>query len=436
MTEKAEKGRRSGALTRREFMGRAASVAAGAGVLAVSAGRAPAQQAGAAGERIGVGVIGVGGRGGAHLAILSQMKKDGANLEIVAVCDVYRPRMERAANAYGAKGYMDHRELLADSNVDAVCIATPDHHHGYQAIDAVQAGKDVYCEKPVTHWRQFELTKRLAKAVKESGRVFQLGTQGMSDSAWRQMRKLVQDGLIGQPVHAECGFFRVGDWGERGMPIEDPNAKPGPDLDWEAFLGDAPKRPFDVSRFFRWRMYEDYAGGPSTDLFPHSLTPVLSILGVGMPSVAVATGGKFRYEEREVPDTFNLLIDFPEKVAVAVLGTQANDYAATGQRGSGQRVPVIRGWDGTLTIDRKANEIAFTPTEGSSKKHQTFPIEHAEDMVMYWQKFLECCRSRNPETLSPMDLAFRVQTALQMGMQGLREGKVARFDPGKEEIVL
>jgi predicted dehydrogenase len=436
MTEKVERGRKSEALTRREFMGRAASVAAGAGVLAVSAGRAPAQEAGGGDERIGVGVIGVGGRGGAHLAILSQMKKDGANLEIVAVCDVYRPRMERAANAYGAKGYRDHRELLADPNVDAVCIATPDHHHGYQAIDAVQAGKDVYCEKPVTHWRQFELTKRLAKAVKETGRVFQLGTQGMSDSAWRQMRKLVQDGLIGQPVHAECGFFRVGDWGERGMPIDDPNAKPGPDLDWEAFLGDRPKRPFDASRFFRWRMYEDYAGGPSTDLFPHSLTPVLSILGVGMPSVAVATGGKFRYEEREVPDTFNLLIDFPEKVAVAVLGTQANDYAATGQRGSGQRAPVIRGWDGTLTIDRKANEIAFTPTEGSSKKHQAFPIEHGEDMVMYWQKFLECCRSRNPETLSPMDLAFRVQTALQMGMQGFREGKVARFDPGKEEIVL
>ena len=114
------------------------------------------------------------------------------------------------------------------------------------------------------------------------------------------------------------------------MPIDDPNAKPGADLNWEAFLGDSPQRPFDVSRFFRWRMYEDYAGGPVTDLFPHSFTPVADILGVGAPSVVVATGGKFRYEEREVPDTFNMLIDYPQKCTVAVLGTQGNDFVAEG----------------------------------------------------------------------------------------------------------
>jgi len=93
------------------------------------------------------------------------------------------------------------------------------------------------------------------------------------------------------------------------MPIDDTDARSGSELDWEGFLGDAPKRPFDVSRFFRWRMYEDYSGGPSTDLFPHSLTPVLSMLGVSMPSMVVATGGKFRYQDREIPDTFNMLID-------------------------------------------------------------------------------------------------------------------------------
>ena len=118
------------------------------------------------------------------------------------------------------------------------------------------------------------------------------------------------------------------------MRIDDPNARPGPDLNWEGFLGSAPKRPYDVSRYFRWRMYEDYAGGPSTDLFPHSLTPVLFMLGVGMPSTAVATGGKLRYQEREIPDTYNMLIDYPENITVAVLGTQANDYAGTGSRGT------------------------------------------------------------------------------------------------------
>jgi predicted dehydrogenase len=418
-------------LTRRQFIRRTSAAAAAAYVLAGTS----AQPVRGANERIGVGFIGCGGRSGAHFEAVHWLKTQAKEpVDIVAASDLYRPRLQQRAQGYGAKAYADYHELLADPKVDVVCISTPDHHHGYQAIDAVAAGKDVYCEKPVTHWRQFDLTKRLAAEVKRTGRVFQLGTQGMSDSAWQQMKKLISDGLIGQPIHAECGYFRVGDWGERGMPIDDPNAKSGLELNWEAFLGDAPKRPFDVSRFFRWRMYEDYAGGPSTDLFPHSLTPVVSVLGVTMPSTVVATGGKFRYQEREVPDTFNMLIDYPEKITVAVLGTQGNDYPGAGSRGSGQRLPVIRGWEGTLTIE--SNEIVFIPAQGSQKKPQRFAVEHGEDFVGYWRKFLDCCRQRNKETLSPMDLAYHVQTALQMGMLSLRDGKAARFDATAEKIVL
>ncbi len=423
-------------LTRRQFIGRAGAAAAAVAIGDKSPQLAVGQVRGA-NDRLGIGFIGCGGRSNAHLKTVHWLKTQANEaVEIVAVCDAYRPRMEKAAENYNpaAKKYMDHRELLADADVDIVCISTCDHHHGYQAIDAVRAGKDVYCEKPVTHWRQFELTKQLAAEVKRTGQVFQLGTQGMSDSAWRQMKKLVEEGLIGRPIHAECGFFRVGDWGERGMPIDDADAKPGPDLNWEAFLGDAPNRPFEVSRFFRWRMYEDYAGGPSTDLFPHSLTPVVSILGVTMPSKVVATGGKFRYEEREVPDTFNMLIDYPEKITVAVLGTQGNDNQATGFRGSGKRVPVIRGWEGSLTVEGK--QIVFIPAKGAEKKEQRFDIEHGEDFVDYWQKFIACCRNRQQQTLSPADLAFHVQMALQMGMLGLRQGKVAMFDPAQQKILL
>jgi predicted dehydrogenase len=431
MSGRRQSYKRNG-LSRRQFIGRA-GVAAAVAIAGTSAKSFVGKVLGA-NDRIGVGFIGCGGRSQSHLQAVHYLQTQNANVEIVAACDAYRPRMQKVAEGYKAKGYMDHRELLADANVDVVCIATPDHHHGYQAIDAIRAGKDVYCEKPVTHWRQFELTKRLAVEVKKSGRVFQLGTQGMSDGAWHQIRKLVQDGLIGRPIHAECGYFRVGDWGERGMPIDDANVKPGADLNWDAFLGDAPKRPFDVSRFFRWRMYEDYSGGPSTDLFPHTLTPVVYMLGVKLPKMVVATGGKFRYEEREVPDTFNMLIDYPENVTIAVLGTQGNDCPGTGSRGSGQRIPVVRGWDGTLTVE--GNEIVFIPAKGSNKKAQRFPIEHGEDFVGFWQKFLDCCRSRQQETLSPMELAYHVQTALQMGMLGFRQGRVAKFDAVKEEIIL
>jgi predicted dehydrogenase len=422
----------SGRLNRRQFIGRTAT-AIGMSAVAGPASRAVGQGIGA-NERVGIGLIGAGGRGSYLANVAARLRDGGENIDVVAVCDVYRPRMERVAEQFGAKRYMDHRELLADPDVDVVTIATPDHLHGYQAIDAVNAGKDVYCEKPVTHWRQFDLIKRLAAAVNKSDRVFQLGTQGMSDSAWHQMRELVQEGLIGQPIHAECGYFRVGDWGERGMPIDDPNAQPGPDLNWEAFLGDSPKRPFDVSRFFRWRMYEDYSGGPVTDLYPHSLTPVTRVLGVKMPSTVVATGGKFRYEEREVPDTFNMLIDYPEKITVAVLGTQANDYPGTGGRGAGGRIPVVRGWDGTLTV--RGEKILFTPISDSKKKHQEFPIERREDVLEHYRNFIECCRSRDKKTNSPVDLAYYTQTALLMGMASLRSGKAARFDAAQERIVV
>lgn len=417
--------------SRRDFL-KAAGAATAVGLAGRAVAQAPASAAGA-NERIGVGVIGCGGRGNHHLNVIKKLKEAGVNVETVAVCDVYRPRLQKAAEAHGAKAYMDHRELLADPNVDVVCIATPDHHHGYAAIDAVQAGKDVYCEKPVTHWRQFDLTKRLNEEVKKSGRMFQLGSQGMSDPAWRRMKEVLGEDTIGPVIHAECGYFRVGDWGEAGMPIDDSNAKPGPDLDWEAFLGDAPKREFDVSRFFRWRMYEDYAGGLSTDLFPHSLTPVIYMLDVGMPSIAVGTGGKFRYEEREVPDTFNALIDYPERLTIAVLGTQGNAYNATGFRGAGGRIPVLRGWKGTLTIH--GDEVVLLPEGGGEEPVKRWPIEGQESVENHWRELLDSVRSRQQPSAT-MDLAFRGQTALQMAYLSLREGKTAKFDAQEQKIVI
>jgi predicted dehydrogenase len=416
-------------VSRREFLKASAGAAVGASLAAASFSRALG-----ANGRVGVGFIGCGGRGLAHISYVSQLNKAGEPVEIVAVSDLYRRRLDAAARSSGAKSYMDHRELLADPKVDVVCIATPDHLHGYQVIDAVRAGKDVYCEKPITHWRQFELTKRMAQEVKKSKRIVQVGTQGMSDSAWHQAAELVKQGAIGQPIHAECGYFRIGDWGERGMPVDDPDAKPGPDLNWEGFLGDSPKSAFSVSRFFRWRMYWDYAGGPSTDLFPHSLTPVVKVLGVTFPAMVVATGGKFRYEEREVPDTFNMLVDYPEKITVAVLGTQGNDYPGTGNRSSPGRCPVIRGWEGTITFE--GDKIVVRPQPGVEKPVKEITIEHGESMLDHWRNFLTCCRTREKPWSPIEELGYHVQTALQMGVLSLREGKVARFDREREEIVL
>ena len=212
------------------------------------------------------------------------------------------------------------RNLLADPNVDVVCIATPDRLHVPQAIDAIRAGKDVYCEKPMGHWTQFDLSKLFYEETRRLKRVVQIGNQGNSNPAWQKVRELVQAGAVGRVQLVTAGFYRNGDWGER-MHIPDPEAKPGPDLDWDAFLGDAPKVPFTVDRFFSWRKYLDYAGGPCTDLFPHIFTPFVSAIGLKFPSRVVASGGIFKYTtyDREVPDTFNMCLDYPEKLSVVVV---------------------------------------------------------------------------------------------------------------------
>lgn len=222
------------------------------------------------------------------------------------------------------------------------------------------------------------------------------------------------------------------------MHIPDANAKPGKDLNWEAFLGDSPKCDFSVDRFFRWRLFEEYAGGPVTDLYPHSLTQVIDIMGVSFPESVVGIGGihRYEYELRTVPDTFDLIAKYPEKVTITMMGTQCNDYNTTELRGAGQRCPVIRGWDGTLTIE-KNKEIVFTPVRiKGAKKPQRFAIERGENVGYHWQNLIECCRKRDKKTYSPMDLAFRTQTPLHMAMLGWKAGKMAKFDAEKKTIIL
>ncbi len=420
---------RAAKTSRRSFV-KGAGLAAGAIMSAGVSRRAMANVLGA-NDRIQIGFIGCGGRAGNHFDGLAAMKEKGEKIDLVAACDVYRPRLQARVDKNKVKPYRTYEELLGDKSVDAVVIATPDHHHGHQAIDAIKAGKDVYCEKPVTHWRQFEMTKSLAKEVAKSKQIFMLGSQYMSDGAWAPAKKLIEEGAIGRPIHAECPYYRLGDWGERGMPIDDPNAKPGPDLDWEAFLGDAPKRPFDVSRFFRWRMYMDYSGGPSTDLYPHFMTQVIYMLGVKMPKTVVASGGIYRFEgERDVPDSFSLVAEYPEKLTLVVTGTQGTSYSGPQRYGVGP-APVIRGWEGALTF--RGSEIIHIAND--DKTERKVPVEYSWDQGRFYAEWLSAIRSRQ-QPKSTAELAYRVQTVLHMAMMSWSQGKVARFDAENEKIVM
>ncbi|MGQ9732673.1 MAG: Gfo/Idh/MocA family protein [Candidatus Zipacnadales bacterium] len=407
-------------ISRRAFLHQAGMTAAG-----VVIGRGSSAQARSPNERLGVGLIGCGGRMGAHIGTIQQLQGEGWPVEIVAVADIYTPRLEAAVQRTKGKPYRDYRELLADPHVDVVAIASPDRHHGPQAIDAMLAGKDVFSEKPLVHWQQFDVLKRLAHLAQETGRIVQVGTQYVADSIWRQARQLIKEGLLGKLIHLQVGYFRQGDWGERGMAILDPNARPGPDLDWEAFLGDAPRREFEVSRFFRWRMYLDYAGGPPTDLYPHVFTPLAIACDLGFPTRVAGAGGKLFYNhEREVPDTVNILADYPEGLTVALLGTQVN---ARGLE------TCIRGSEGTICFEGPG--IRIYPPDGKAEPLREVPRERPGDLRELWINFLNCVKSRE-QPWSDVQTQYRVQTMLNMGLLSMIEGKMAHFDAENERIII
>jgi len=430
LSEVSSMNGRSNELTRRGFIRVAAATAAAATTAKIS--RVSAAQAN---EKLGVGFIAVGGRGASHVHAVQELIKQGEKLEIVAVCDAYAPRMNKIAAETKAKAYRKHRDLLADKNVDVVCVSSPDRLHIPHALDAVRAGKDVYCEKPLGHWLQIAEAKQLRDETLKLNRIIQVGTQGTSSAIWAEVGELIKKGMIGKPRLIQAGYYRNGDWGER-LHIPDPHAKPGPDLDWEAFLGDAPKVPFTVDRFFSWRKYLDYAGGPSTDLLPHVFTPFVYMLGLGCPSMTAASGGIFEYTtyDREVPDSFNCCIDYPEKLSVVLVCTLANDFN-TG--------PSIRGDEGALTFDATSWEegcknVQFHPQQGGKgkgKKAERVELKSTKlgSTIEHWKDFLNCVRTRQ-KPKSHIEFGYCVHTALAMAMQGMVKGKIARYDVAKDEV--
>lgn len=298
-------------LTRRVFLG------AGAGVLAQAQPVAPS-------DRIAVGMIAVGSRSHELLEAI----KNVPGTEIAGVCDAYSGRVERAIERTGgrAKDYGDYREILADTSIDAVTIGTPDHWHKQMVLEAFAAGKDVYCEKPLT----FTIAEGLeiAAAAEKAGKILQVGSQNISSGVTAKLREWVQAGKLGQVTMIRASYNRNSPGGSWIYPIP-PDASRDT-VDWEAFLGPAPKREFDLERFFRWRCYKEYSGGIATDLFVHLCTTVHYVMGATMPAEAVAMGDLYRWtESRNVPDTLNALLRYREGFTVNLSST-FNSRAAGG----------------------------------------------------------------------------------------------------------
>jgi predicted dehydrogenase len=257
-----------------------------------------------ANDKIRIAVIGPGGmgQGDAHDASIVP------GVEIVAAADIYDSRLDRMKEQYpGIATTRDYRELIARRDIDAVMIATPDHWHARISIDALAAGKDVYCEKPMV--QKIEDGQRVIDAWKKSGRIFQMGSQYASAHAFQKIRQLLAAGAIGELNSVEAWLDRntaLGAW-QYSIP---PDASPQ-NIDWDRFLGTAPKRPFEPIRLFRWRNYRDYGTAVAGDLYVHLFTGLHTATGALGPRQIFSTGGlRYWIDGRDVPDTQIGIIDY------------------------------------------------------------------------------------------------------------------------------
>src|SRR2546425_2133850 len=368
-----------GKLGRRQFV--KSAIGAGVALGAASPTVFAQENVQGANDRLQLAVIGVGGRG---RYLLQWVMETGGQMvppapppwapppkppdprlaaRVVAVCDVYEKRKREAQTFSGADGTLDYREILDRKDVDAVIIATPDHWHARMAIEAMDKGKDVYLEKPMTH--TVDEARRVYEKVKSSGRILQVGSQTTSSDQWWKARKAIQDGMIGKLIMSQGSYHRNstgGEWNWKIDPEAGPNGKGENFIDWKTWLGEAPKRNYDADRFFRFRKYWDYSGGIATDLFYHVMAPLNICWGEPQfPYRVMASGGTYIFkDEREVPDTFNLMADYAQGHTLVLSSSMANETHIPG---------LIRGHEGTIMMvpdgrfEGKVDAITVTPSK-------------------------------------------------------------------------
>lgn len=399
-------------ISRRQFVGTAGLLTAGAYSRILGAS-----------ERLRVGVIGAGGMATAHMKALLGMK-DSDNAEIAAVCDVYAKRLDTAAALTGGKPFKDYRALLDVKDIDYVLIAVPEHWHFQITMDALARGKHVYCEKPMT--KSVEQSKKVIARVKQTGLKMQVGVQGMSDDSYERAHEYIKQGVLGNVVLAQIDYSRnyMGDFWTNPP---DPDVRPGQNLDWNAFLGPAPKRPYDADRFLSWRRYWDYSGGIATDLFIHRVTRIIKALDLKFPERAAATGGKyeFRSSAAEIPDTFNIMLDYPDGPSVILISSMANDTPVD---------HVIRGHKATLEFTRTG--FTITPQREFAKDMQLIVHQKVggEDLTLHHRNLQAAIRTNEPLKCDCM-LGYYGVVACEMGVQSYRKRKMMAWDKAKERII-
>ncbi len=367
-----------------------------------------------ANDRVALGVVGAGERG----TYVMTLFQNEPGVEVRALCDVYAVKLDRAQQkAPGAQTFSDHRRLLELKELDAVLVGTPDHWHKGVAVDALNAGKDVYCEKPLVSRR--EDGPEIVKAARVNERICQVGMQQRSGTVYLEAReKFVSSGLVGKLSHVWCV------WNSgipRRLPAE-PREKPS-NLDWVRFLGPVKYRDWNPAQYLDFRAFLDFGGGKMTDFGAHWIDVVHMFTGVDAPLSVAAQGGVFYdfHEGRTAPDTISALYTYPgftvhfESLAV----TGGPEYGVT-----------FFGEKGRLFINR--NRYEFHPAgKGAEPVIAQFPGDITQQHV---HNFLDCCRTRKLPN-GDVYIGHRSAQACLLAVQAYQEQRTLHFDSQREEVL-
>jgi predicted dehydrogenase len=434
--------------SRREFLRNSAGAAAvvTAATVAKSPVYAlqPAKVLGA-NDRIHIAHIGLGVQGfGAHVRLLKEKSADN-NTEQIAVCDLYGRRRRRSGEHLGiseSAWYDDHRKMLENKDIDAVVIATSDNWHAQCVLDALNAGKHVYCEKPMV--KTVDEAFALYDTVKKTGLKLQVGSQGCSDPMYDNIAAIVKSGKIGKMVMGQHSYNRgdnkIGEWNSYGdNPYKPPHDKAGPQgtgddhIDWETFRKGAGPKEWDPDRFFRWRKYFAYGSGLIGDLMPHKILPMYKAMAIdisgqnGFPK-RVSSGGVLCVQkinpdtkkvDRDVPDFTYMTADF-EDFSMIIMSTSVNEQ--------GMR-PMIRGNKATILFASDAAQIIPERAYSDEVEAERIPLHgNGEPIPVHHKNWIECIRT-GKEPNCNIDLALRAQVLITLGELAQRNSITLTFDP-------
>jgi predicted dehydrogenase len=417
-------------------------------------------------DRVRIATIGMGIIG--FIDTDTALKVPG--VELVAIADLYEGRRIHAKEVYGDRigVHVDYRDILARPDVDAVLICVPDHWHAKISIDAMKAGKAVYCEKPMV--QRVDEGPGVIAAEKETGAVFQVGSQYASSLLYEKVRELIKGGAIGAINSIEARYNRnssIGAW-QYTLPTD---ASPQT-VDWDRFLGNAPKRPFDPVRFFRWRNYNDYGTAVAGDLFVHLLTGIHHAVGATGPTRIAGMGGQRYWKDgRDVYDLIMGLLDYPEtdKHPAFTLALQCNFEDG----GGGDTMFRFVGSDGVinvsftqLTLNRTgivqtkardiltgynsvrtfskaqqkelAEKIKDEPRAAKPASSESFPAKYMvprgyDERYDHFVNFFKSVREKKP-VYENATFGYRAAAPALLCNASLYEGRIMRWDPVEMKI--